>query len=365
MEVNRISEIAIDGSYGEGGGQILRVSISLSAVTGKPVRIYNIRAKRSPSGLRTQHATAVKAVAQVEDAEVRGLKVGSSEVSFYPKSPKAGDLIFDAGTAASTTLILQSLMPAMAFSPGRVSVEVRGGTNAPWAPAVDYLQGVLLPMLSKMGLKGNVTLICRGFYPRGGGVVKASVEPVKKLQPIVLTDFGEVKRISGLSYSSRLPSHVVERMARSAEQALKEEGYGNISIGLENLQAGYSKCAIDVGCGIILFAELSSGAIVGSDSLGTLGKPAEKVGREAAMRLLAQLRTKAPVDRHLGDQLIVYMALADGYSKIRVSELTLHTITCIHVSEKIVGAKFEVDGEQGKPATIACNGIGLVNCSLS
>lgn len=228
MEVNRISEIAIDGSYGEGGGQILRVSIALSAVTGKPVKIYNIRAKRSPPGLRTQHATAVKAVAQLDDAEARGLKGGSSDVSFYPKSPKAGDFIFDAGTAASTTLILQSLMPAMAFSPGRVSVEVRGGTNAHWAPVVDYLQGVLLPTLSKMGLKGNVTLIRRGFYPRGGGVVKAFVEPVKKLQPIVLTDFGEVKRISGLAYSSRLPSHVVERMVRSAEQTLKRRAMGTL-----------------------------------------------------------------------------------------------------------------------------------------
>jgi RNA 3'-terminal phosphate cyclase (ATP) len=344
---------------------MLRVSIALSAVTGNPVRLYSIRAKRSPPGLRPQHVTAVKAVAQILDAEVSDLKVGSMEVSFSPKSPKSGRFLFDAGTAASTTLILQSLMPTMGFAPNNVYVEVRGGTNAPWAPVVEYLQGVLLPTIGKMGLKGSVSLLRRGFYPRGGGIVRASVEPVKNLKPLVSTEFGEVRRIRGLSYSSRLPPHIVERMAKSAEQTLRASGYGNFEIELECLQPEHPKCAIDPGCGVILFAELSSGAIIGSDSLGALGKPAEKVGKEAATRLLDQLKTEAPVDKYLGDQLIVYMALADGYSKIRVSELTLHTITCIHVSEKIVGATFEVVGEQGKPATIACNGIGLVNRFLT
>lgn len=364
--ISRAPEItSVDGSYGEGGGQILRVSVALSAVTGKPVKLYSIRAKRSPPGLRPQHATAVEAVAQISNAAVSDLKVGSMEVNFYPQSPKSGEFLFDAGTAASTTLILQSLMPAMAFAPRRISVEVRGGTNAPWAPVVEYLQGVLLPTIGKMGLKGSVDLIRRGFYPRGGGIVRTSVEPVKTLKPIVLTEFGEVLKIRGLSYSSRLPVHIVERMAKSAEQTLREGGYGNLKVELEGLQPDNPKCAIDQGCGIILLAELSSGAIVGSDSLGALGKPAEKVGKEAAIKLLNQLKAEAPVDNHLGDQLIVYMALADGYSKLRVSELTLHTVTCIHVSEKIVGATFEVIGEQGKPATIACNGIGLVNRLLT
>ncbi len=353
--------IQIDGAWGEGGGQILRVLVALSAVTGNPVRIYNIRAKRSPPGLRPQHLTAVKAIAELTDAEASGLEVGSSVVAFHPKTPKSGKFIFEAGTAASTTLILQGLMPTMAFTPSTVSAEVHGGTNNPWAPVIDYLQGVLVPTLKRMGFQGSVELIRRGFYPRGGGIVRASVTPLKRLRPTVLTEFGEVERIGGLSYSCRLPSHITERMARSAERLLRREGYEELDFTLECLQPSDSRCSIDAGCGIILFAELSSGAVLGSDSLGQLGKPAEKVGEEAAVDLSRQLSTRAPVDKHLGDQLIVYMALADGESEIRVSELTLHTVTSIHVSESIIGAAFTTVGKQGSPATIRCRGVGLEN----
>lgn len=350
--------IEIDGSWGEGGGQILRVGVALSAVIEKPIRIYDIRAKRSAPGLRPQHETAVRAVAQITGAEVKGLKVGSSELEFSPKKAKGGKFLFDAGTAASTSLILQSLMPTMIFSTESSQIEIHGGTNNPWAPIVDYIQEALLPTIVKMGFRGSIELVRRGFYPRGGGIVKVNTSPIERLDPLVLKEFGEIRRIYGLSYSSRLPIHIVDRMAKSATKTLQDAGYDGTTIRRECLRPSDRRCAIDPGCGIILFAELTSGAIIGSDSLGKINKSAERVGYETARSLIEQLKTSCPIDEHLGDQLIVYMALADGFSEIRVGELTLHTVTCIHVSEQVTDAKFEVFGEVGKQATITCKGIG-------
>ena len=254
-------------------------------------------------------------------------------------------------------------MPIIAFSHESTWTKIRGGTNNPWAPPIDYTQEVLLPTITKIGFKGSIELVKRGFYPRGGGIVIASAEPVKRFNPIVLTELGKVNKIFGLSYSSGLPQHIVERMARSANRTLIHEGLKKANIRLECLQQNDRRGAASPGCGIILIAELSKGAILGSDSLGEIGKPAERVGQEAAEILCKQLQTGAPVGKHLGDQLIVYLALANGRSEIKIEELTLHTISCIHVSKIIVGANFDIRGEKGKLTSIVCDGIGLENTS--
>ncbi len=350
--------IEIDGSMGEGGGQILRNAVALSAVLLKPIRVYNIRAKRSNPGLRPQHLTGVKAVAALSSAEVSGLKVGSREIVFKPRKLKGGRMFFDAGTAGSTTLILQSLMPVMAFSNSPVEVELRGGTNNPMAPPVEYFNMVLLPTLEKMDCKFEITLLRRGFYPKGGGVIRARSTPVDKLSPIKLIEAGEVKKITGLSYSCRLPSHIVERMASTAERILRTRGY-DVEIRREVLKPGDKACSLDPGCGIILVAELESGALLGSDNLGKLGVPAEKVAEDAVNDLLKQIDSGAPVDKHLGDQLVIWASLADGVSEYRVAELTSHTLTSIELCKILSGIKAEVSGKLGEPATIRIEGIGL------
>jgi len=212
-----------------------------------------------------------------------------------------------------------------------------------------------------MGYKGDVELIKRGFYPKGQGIVKTFSIPVDYLKSIELVDFGKVEYIKGLSYSSLLPDHIAKRIAQSAKQLLENSGYKNIEIDLEILQKDDPKCSISPGCGIILYAYLSSNVILASDSLGKLGKPAEKVGFEAANELIKQLSTKSPVDKHLGDQLIIWIGLAEGFSRIKVSELTLHTLTSIEICKKLIGANFKVDGKLGEPALITCEGIGLKN----
>ncbi len=351
--------IVVDGSMGEGGGQILRNAVALSAVLLKPIKVINIRAKRSKPGLRPQHLTAIKAVASLCSADVRGLSVGSMEVVFHPRRrPRGGSIRFDAGTAGSTTLMLQSLMPAMSFSQGPVEAELRGGTNNPMAPPTDYLIEVLTPILAKMGCGFQVELLRRGFYPRGGGVVRTRSRPTDFLKPIHLSEQGGVKRVRGISYSSRLPGHIVERMASSAEKLLKHHGY-DVEILREALQPGHPKCALDPGCGILLVAELGSGSLIASDKLGEKGVPAERVGEEAARDLLKQIETGAAVDRHMGDQLVIWACLADGVSEYRVSELTSHTTTSIELCRQIAGCQAEVIGEEGGPATVRIRGIGL------
>jgi RNA 3'-terminal phosphate cyclase (ATP) len=254
-------------------------------------------------------------------------------------------------------------MPIMALSNGNTWVDVRGGTNNPWAPPVDYLQGVLLPIISRFGFKGSVELMRRGFYPQGGGIVYAWAEPIKRFNPLTLIEFGEIRKIRGLSYSSKLPCHIVQRISKSANRTLLNAGLKEADIRLECLQLKNEHASPSPGCGIMLLAELSSGAILGSDSLGGIGKSSEKVGQEAAESLCKQLKAKAPVDKHLGDQLILYMALAGGRSEIKVEELTLHTISCIHVAKVMLGANFETACEKGL-TSIICDGVGLENASL-
>jgi len=356
--------IEIDGSMLEGGGQLLRVSVALSAVTGKPIRVFNIRAKRPNPGLRAQHLSAVQAVAKLVGASTGKLSVGSREVEFIPSYAESKHLEIDIGTAGSTSLVLQAMMPAMAFAMGPTSVVIKGGTNNPMAPPIDFLKRALFPKLQMLGVSGSLELVRRGFYPRGQGRVRLGMNPVTRLSSLTLRELGQVSKISGLAYSSRLPSHVVERMASSAEDTLLRAGYSDFLISKEILQPEDPQCAVDPGCGIILVAELSRGGVISGDALGVRGKPAEKVGYEGASALIGQLEAHAPVDKHLGDQLAIWVGLAEGTSEMKVSELTLHTLTCIEVIESIVGARFIVDGEKGKPATVVCQGIGLANKAL-
>ncbi len=348
--------VEIDGSQGEGGGQILRTSIALAALVNKPIKIYNIRAKRSEPGLKAQHATAIKALAKITQADVEGVKVGSSTVVFNPGRPKGGDFKFDIGTAGSISLVLQSIMLSLAFAPSTTRLEIRGGTDVAWSPPIDYISNVTLPILAKMGYRSKIMLVRRGHYPRGGGRVRVVIDPVKRLSPLNLTERGEILSINGISHAVRLPSHVAQRQAESAENRLKKAGFKDVEIKLEYYEKGKDP-HLGPGSGIVLWAETESGGILGGDALGERGKPAEKVGEEAAEKLLREIERDAPIDTHTGDMLIPYLAIADGRSKVRVAELTLHLLSNILVTEKILGVKFDVEGKEGESGIISVEGI--------
>ena len=345
--------IEIDGSVGEGGGQVLRVCLALSALTGESIGIKNIRINRATPGLQRQHMTAIRAVAEVASATVSGVRIGSSEITFSPGRRRGGTFCFDTKTAASTMLILQALLPVLAFADRYASITLVGGTNNPMAPQVDYVLNVLNPTLASMGFEYKLRLIERGFYPRGGGVVEVLTEPIGTIRPLQVVRAGSISGIKGVSHSRNLPTHVVQRQARAATQICAGGGYPNVTVALD---AGKGVKAPSKGSGIVLWAKTSTGGILGADALGAPGKPGEQVGAEAASSLLVELSARAPLDAHLTDQLIIWLALANGCSKIKTSTLTLHAVTAMLVTEALTGCKFETRGEIGAPAIVECQG---------
>jgi RNA 3'-terminal phosphate cyclase (ATP) len=349
----------VDGSQGEGGGQILRIALALATILQKSIRITNIRLHRSNPGLRPQHMTVVKALAQISQATISGLKLGQTEITFTPKKIKSGSYVFNIGTAGSISLLLQSLIPVLSCAKKWTSVTLQGGTNNPYAPPIDNLQTVVLPILSLMGLKGSLKLIKRGFYPRGGGIVKCTFQPFGKLEPLILHEYTAVSEINGIAYSARLPCHIVQRMAQSAQATFHERGLP-CRVTTECLQSSDPKCASNPGTGICLYAKLTPVGRLGSDRLGERRIPAEKVGHRAASNLIRQMSSRAPIDKFLGDQLIPFLALATGNSIIRVSELTSHTSTCINIAKQLTNAQYKIHKGPGPSAQITCQGIGII-----
>ncbi|RLE66323.1 MAG: RNA 3'-phosphate cyclase [Thermoprotei archaeon] len=350
----------IDGSLGEGGGQVLRTSVALSALTLKPVRIINIRAKRSNPGLRPQHVVAIKSVAQLCDAKVKGLDVGSREVTFIPSRHRGGVFKFDIGTAGSIPLVLQSLLIVAPALPEPCDITIRGGTDVQWSPPIDYIRFVLLPILRSIGVDVDIQVIRRGHYPKGGGLVRIKTRPANILKPLSVIKRGSVLKIEGISHAVRLPSHVAERQAYSALNLLKQ-GLPGVEIKIEKEFYSPSRDPhLGPGSGIVLWAITSNKTRLGADALGARGKPAEKVGREAAEKLLEELSTNMAFDKHMGDMLIPYLAMAKGTSSIGVSKLTMHALTNIMITEKLLNVKFDLTGEEGKPGVIRVKGIGGV-----
>ena len=350
--------IEISGDMLEGGGQIVRTSLALAALTGIDIRIARIRHKRPNPGLQPQHVTATRALAAICNAQTDGLRQGSTELEFRPHQRIPGKFQFDVGTAGSIPLILQALMPCIAFAPGQVELKLTGGTDVKWSPSVDYVSLVMLPTLRLMGYHTNLVLNQRGHYPKGGGIVTFSAAPTKKLQAITLIKPDQLNSIEGVSHCVKLPSHVAQRQLDAANRILSEKRYGKLRVALES-QAINSTSQLGPGSGITLVAKHTNGSILGADSLGERGKPAEKVGEEAAKKLIEELESDAAFDRHMGDILIPYMAVADGHSEISVSRITMHTLTNIHVAETLLNINFQVNGNIGEYGTIAVNGIGL------
>ncbi len=330
-----MSVLEIDGSHGEGGGQILRMAVALSAITSTPVRITNIRAKRKNPGLAAQQLTAVEAVGMLCNASAEGLAIGSPTIEFHPGPLQSGSFSFDVGTAGSITLVLQACLPA-AFRAGDVTLTIRGGTDVPWSPPLDYFGHVFLGLLRKMGARAKVEVAMRGYYPRGGGLVRVEVERVREWTPLVLPKRGDIERIAGRAHASNLPEDVVRRMKSGALQPLSR--YMAVRVHDETL--GPDR-AVGPGGAIVLWAETSE-TILGASALAEKGKRAEKVGEEAALGLLNDIESGATIDAHAADQVLAYAAMASGPSEFLVREVTEHTRTMIWLLGSFVGTRFHV-----------------------
>lgn len=348
--------IHIDGSYGEGGGQIIRTAVALSAVTGTEVTISNIRSNRPKPGLKAQHMTAIRTAAEMTGARISGLKSGSTELTFSPGGSTSGGIPggyykIDIGTAGSITLLLQCLMPVASAAQESVSLDITGGTDVAWSPPIDYMAHVLLPVLAAMGLECSIELYRRGYYPRGSGKVTTIIHPSalravdldkeketdNKKEDEMEKERGKEKEkekelctVSGISHSSNLPPHVAQRQADAATAALEKVGY---SSSIDTWAAN----SPSTGSGITLWYGHAGGS-----ALGKRGLPAEKVGKAAAREIITELDSWAAVDVHLADQLIPYMGLARGGS-FTVREVSGHTRTNIWVVEQFLGVEFNIE----------------------
>lgn len=315
--------LQIDGSQGEGGGQILRSSLALSICTQQAFRISNIRAHRDPPGLKRQHLTAVNAAAEICNADVEGAAIGSRELTFKPGMLVCRDYSFAIGTAGSTTLVLQTILPPLITADRPSSVRITGGTHNRGSPPFDFLERAFLPLLARMGPRVRLELLSYGFYPRGGGELKAEIHPAR-LNPLELHERGARRRSYAEAYVAALPMHIAERELAAIGDLL----------GLSHEQLFVRALPSDMGPGnavtITLEHEQVSEVFVG---FGERGVRAEVLARNAALEAKAYLNAIAPVGEHLADQLLLPLALAGGGSYV-TTNVTPHLQSNALVIEK-------------------------------
>jgi len=330
--------VEIDGSEGEGGGQMLRTAITLSAVTGKPFRMHNIRAKRPKPGLSAQHLEALLAVARITDAEVEGAYLGSKEVFFRPKTTIGGDFSFKIGTAGSTMLLLQTVYLPLAFAGGG-SISIEGGTHTKWSPPFDFVKYVFCRLIKRMGCDLSLTLERAGFYPRGGGRVSVHISGCSGLKGVVLAERGELKRTSAIITLSRLPGHIAEREARRLRQRL---GY-EMDVRVE------SPDSPSAGNSVLILCEFES-SVAGFSAVGERGVSAEAVADEAADAALELLNSGGVIDARSADQLLLPAALADGETVVKTVKLTNHIMTNADVLSRFLKRSIEL--EEGRDGVL-------------
>jgi len=338
--------IKIDGSFGEGGGQILRTSLSLSAITKRPFEIYNIRASRKTPGLSHQHLQAVNATARICNAEVTGNNLRSTTLGFYPNDIQHGTFSFNIGTAGSVSLVLQTLFYPLSFAKGTSIITITGGTHVSHSPCTDYLERQWLFFLRKMGYSAEIQTIRAGFYPRGGGEVVMKINPSHAQHTIQMEDRGRLLQIKGISSVSNLDINIAKRQQLQAQKQFLEQKLP-CEISLSEMPA-FGK-----GTMLLLVGEFEYSQCC-YFSLGEIGKRAETVAEEACNKFSAFLKTRGVFDEYLADQLIIPLALIMAEKSIfHTPVITQHLLTNIEIIKKFIPIDVAVTGNLNEEGTIA------------
>jgi len=323
-----MESIKIDGGWGEGGGQIIRSAVTLSAITGKPVEIENIRKNRKVPGLRPQHLLGVKILSKICQARVEGLHVNSTSLKFFPSQGLDLDLQEDIGTAGSISLILQVLIPAVSLMKNNLKLSIIGGTDVPWSPTSDYTKYVFSEALSRIGINFTSEIKRRGYYPKGGGLVETQIQPCKSLNPILLLK-RDTKAAELVCVYSQIPKETIEKETDIAGDILSKNGFDcDITIKEENAQ--------DKGCSMLVFSHDSS-SVTGSD--GIYHKSLNGLGESVAKRFI---ESNLGVDLNLSDMLVVPLSLIKETSVFRVKQITKHLETNLFVASKMTGCRYGI-----------------------
>jgi RNA 3'-terminal phosphate cyclase (ATP) len=328
--------LTIDGAMGEGGGQVLRTALALSAITREPFRIDAIRAKRKRAGLLRQHLTAVRAIAQVCGARLSGDALGSSSLSFEPGETAHGDYAFAVGTAGSATLVFQTVLPPLLVARGSSRLVFEGGTHNPMAPPFDFIAETFLPLLRRMGARVSAVLERHGFYPAGGGRFVVEVEGGAPLQALSLLERGAIERVAIQAVVAHIPEHVATREVRALAGRLAD-----LPIAIDTAQVA------SAGPGNVATVVVRSAALAETFcGFGELGVRAEKVAHTLASEVRRYVAAGVPVGEHLADQLLIPLVLGSG-GEFRTLPPTLHTRTNIDVIERFLPGRVELDAGAG------------------
>ncbi len=320
--------ITIDGSFGEGGGQILRTALGLSLATGQAFRIEKIRANRSKPGLQRQHLAAVNAARTIGQAEVEGATANSAELCFRPTIVTPGDYSFSVGSAGSVTLVLQTVLPALMIAPGSSALILEGGTHNPLAPPFEFIANTFLPLIHRMGPKVRAKLDRHGFYPAGGGKMRVTIEPAAGLNRLDIAERGAVLRLRAVALVARLPRHVAERELKVLKRDLRLDAS---DLRIEEVKSP--------GPGNVVFVEVECANVAEVlAGFGELGVKAEVVAGRLAKEARRYVEAEVPVGEHLADQLLLPMALAGGGSMVTFP-LSPHALTNVDVLRQFLPVK--------------------------
>ncbi|MDG6985905.1 MAG: RNA 3'-terminal phosphate cyclase [Nitrososphaerota archaeon] len=342
--------IEVDGSQGEGGGQILRTAVAFAVVKRVPVRVVKIRAGREVPGLKRQHLSALKVLSSVFGGRLEGAEEGSTEVSFVPGRPAVASLSVDMGTAASITLVLQAVVPAVALSGTDVSIGLTGGTDVPWSPTFDYFSRVALEGYKAIGIDALASASRRGYYPKGGGQASAEIRKCGAPTPLGLADPPPSLTATVVSRCGSLPRSVATRQARAATDLLEMSG---IKVGGTEVKEEPSSSP---GTSVLVYS-LGTGHMIGTDAIGERGKPAEDVGAEAAARFVSTVKSGATVDANLSDMILPLLSLASAPSTVRVPEVTPHLESGMLIAEQFTSCRWKAE-RQGNSSLVTVHPAG-------
>lgn len=337
--------IEIDDSHGEGGGQVLRTSLTLSVMTGKSIRIAKIRAGRKKPGLRPQHLKAVEASAKICDARVGGASIGSTEITFQPDEIKGNRYHFDIGTAGSTSLVFQTIYLPLSMADRKSAVTITGGTHVPWSPCFHYLDRHWLHYLRESGLNIELSMEQAGFYPQGGGRIQAIINPISSIDPLQKEERGNLRQIRGISAVANLPNDIAKRQRQRVVKRLGAK-YPLNDIRTMQMPARFK------GTVMLLLAEFDHSQCC-YFGLGAPGKRAEIVADEAIDALEAFLKTDGASDEFLADQLLLPLAFANAPSILRTSKITPHLLTNAEIITQFLPVEISIQGLLDQPGTIS------------